>query len=123
MTLLQDSQKKDISQLFIGSFARGGTIFCGSIAGMDVGTQSLRRVSSIRRSFTSAGVKKNSVMLQVKFTVDGVIDTLRRTGTHFVHCCLLQHNAGISSSNGKTMQHTSEDIVNIPLLRSQVSIP
>ncbi|XP_070496062.1 unconventional myosin-XVIIIa isoform X2 [Chironomus tepperi] len=120
VSILQDSSKEEISSLFIGNLARGGTIFCGSIAGMD-GTQSLRRVSSIRRSFTSAGVKRNSVMLQVKFTVDGLIDTLRRTGTHFVHCYLLQHNGGNASlSNGKLMQHTSEDIVNVPLLRSQV---
>lgn len=121
ISLLQDSSKEDISTLFIGNLARGGTIFCGSIAGME-GTQSLRRVSSIRRSFTSAGVKRNSVMLQVKFTVDGLIDTLRRTGTHFVHCYLLQHNGGTATiANGKLMQHTSEDIVNVPLLRSQVS--
>ena len=121
ITLLQDSSKEDISTLFIGNLARGGTFFCGSIAGMD-GTQSLRRVSSIRRSFTSAGVKRNSVMLQVKFTVDGLIDTLRRTGTHFVHCYLLQHNGGsATTTNGKLLQHTSEDIVNVPLLRSQVS--
>lgn len=120
ISLLQDSSKEEISSLFIGNLARGGTIFCGSIAGME-GTQSLRRVSSIRRSFTSAGVKRNSVMLQVKFTVDGLIDTLRRTGTHFVHCYLLQHNGGTATvANGKLMQHTSEDIVNVPLLRSQV---
>lgn len=118
--LLQDSTKKDISSLFTGNLAHGGTIFCGSIAGME-GTQSLRRVSSIRRSFTSAGVKRNSVMMQVKFTVDGLIDKLRRTGTHFVHCFLLQHNGGTATiSNGKMAQHTSEDIVNVPLLRSQV---
>lgn len=120
ISLLQDSSKEEISTLFIGNLNRGGTIFCGSIAGME-GTQSLRRVSSIRRSFTSAGVKRNSVMLQVKFTVDGLIDTLRRTGTHFVHCYLLQHNGGTATiANGKLLQHTSEDIVNVPLLRSQV---
>jgi myosin XVIII len=120
ISLLQDSSKEEISSVFIGNLARGGTIFCGSIAGME-GTQSLRRVSSIRRSFTSAGVKRNSVMLQLKFTVDGLIDTLRRTGTHFVHCYLLQHNGGTATiANGKLMQHTSEDIVNVPLLRSQV---
>lgn len=120
--LLQDSSKEELSSLFIGNLARGGTIFCGSIAGME-GTQSLRRVSSIRRSFTSAGVKRNSVMLQVKFTVDGLIDTLRRTGTHFVHCYLLQHNGGTATiANGKLLQHTSEDIVNVPLLRSQVCV-
>ncbi|XP_055685482.1 unconventional myosin-XVIIIa-like isoform X2 [Lutzomyia longipalpis] len=120
-TLLQDSSKEDISRLFISAFGRGnGAVFCGSIAGME-GSQSLRRVSSIRRSFTTAGVKRNSLMLQVKFTVDGIIDTFRRTGTHFVHCFMLQHNAGITSASSQTSpQHTSEDIVNIPLVRSQL---
>ncbi|GAB0097354.1 Unconventional myosin-XVIIIa [Sergentomyia squamirostris] len=120
-TLLQDSSKEDISRLFISAFGRGnGAVFCGSIAGME-GSQSLRRVSSIRRSFTTAGVKRNSLMLQVKFTVDGIIDTVRRTGTHFVQCFMLQHNAGNTSGNSQTSpQHTSEDIVNVPLLRSQL---
>jgi myosin-18 len=92
INLLQDSFKEEISLLFIGSFAREGTVFCGLIAGMDDGSHSLRRVFSIRRSFTSAGIKRNPVMLQVKFCVDGILDTLRRTGTHFVQFCLLQHN-------------------------------
>ncbi|XP_065090928.1 unconventional myosin-XVIIIa isoform X2 [Ochlerotatus camptorhynchus] len=121
VSLLQDSNKSEISNLFTVCFTRsGGTVYFGSIVGTE-GTQSLRRVSSIRRSFTSAGIKRNSVMLQVKFTVDGIIETLRRTGTHFVHCYLLQHNAGISgymNSNTKALQ--SDDIVNIPLLRSQL---
>ena len=127
-SLLQDSSRDEINRLYIGSLTRssGGIVFCGSFAGLE-GTQSLRRVSSIRRSFTSAGVKRNSIMLQVKFTVDGIIDTLRRTGTHFVHCYLLQHNAGqhsVLSSNGSpstlAVQNSKDDLVNIPLLRSQV---
>ncbi|XP_018790363.1 PREDICTED: unconventional myosin-XVIIIa isoform X1 [Bactrocera latifrons] len=128
VTLLQDSSRDEISRLYIGSLTRGagGIVFCGSIAGLE-GTQSLRRVSSIRRSFTSAGVKRNSIMLQVKFTVDGIIDTLRRTGTHFVHCYMLKHNAGQHSSysssgspNAAALQSSCEDMVNIPLLRSQL---
>lgn len=127
-TLLQDSCKEEINRLYVGSLTRssGGIVFCGSIAGLE-GTQSLRRVSSIRRSFTSAGVKRNSIMLQVKFTVDGIIDTLRRTGTHFVHCYLLQHHAGLQSnvstsgSPNCSFQTNNEDMVNVPLLRSQVS--
>lgn len=124
-TLLQDSSNEEISQLFVGSLPRAvsGVVFCGSISGMD-GTQSLRRVSSIRRSFVSAGIKRNSVMLQIKFSVDGIIDTLRRTGTHFVHCFLLQHYAGTSSiiSGTHPTGHSSQnDIVNVPLLRSQVN--
>ncbi|XP_055375472.1 unconventional myosin-XVIIIa isoform X4 [Condylostylus longicornis] len=124
-TLLQDSTKDEISRLYVGNLTRGtGIVFCGSVVGLE-GTQSLRRVSSIRRSFTSAGVKRNSVMLQVKFTVDGIIDTLRRTGTHFVHCYLLQHNAATrqflnSSPNNLILQGNSEEMVNVPLLRSQL---
>lgn len=61
------------------------------------------------------------ITFQVKFTVDGIIDTIRRTGTHFIHCFLLQHSAGSSSLvSNKTFHQNSEDIVNIPLLRSQV---
>lgn len=128
-TLLQDSTKELISKVFIGSLARGtSAVFFGSVAGIE-GSQSLRRVSSIRRSFTSAGVKRNSVMLQVKFTVDGIVDTLRRTGTHFVHCYLLQHNGGttsaVTASGGAQAPLPSNggaaiDLINIPLLRSQL---
>lgn len=131
VSLLQDSSREEINRLYIGSLTRGSgaMVFCGSFAGLE-GTQSLRRVSSIRRSFTTAGVKRNSIMLQVKFTVDGIIDTLRRTGTHFVHCYLLQHNAGrhakftASGSPNPTatgLPASEEDLVNVPLLRSQVS--
>ncbi|KRG01666.1 uncharacterized protein Dmoj_GI10098, isoform H [Drosophila mojavensis] len=129
VSLLQDSSREEINRLYIGSLTRGSgaMVFCGSFAGLE-GTQSLRRVSSIRRSFTTAGVKRNSIMLQVKFTVDGIIDTLRRTGTHFVHCYLLQHNAGKHtkfSANGSpntalVQAATEEDLVNVPLLRSQL---
>ncbi|KAH8294837.1 hypothetical protein KR018_003523 [Drosophila ironensis] len=129
VSLLQDSSREEINRLYIGSLTRGSgaMVFCGSFAGLE-GTQSLRRVSSIRRSFTTAGVKRNSIMLQVKFTVDGIIDTLRRTGTHFVHCYLLQHNAGKQAkftANGSPASAAGqaaneEEMVNVPLLRSQL---
>ncbi|XP_017083658.1 unconventional myosin-XVIIIa isoform X3 [Drosophila eugracilis] len=129
VSLLQDSSREEINRLYIGSLTRGSgaMVFCGSFAGLE-GTQSLRRVSSIRRSFTTAGVKRNSIMLQVKFTVDGIIDTLRRTGTHFVHCYLLQHNAGKhtkftangSPSSAAGQAASEEEMVNVPLLRSQL---
>lgn len=122
-TLLLDSSKTDINRLFNGVISRGsGFVICG---GTDIGadnTSSLRRISSIKRTFTTAGVKRNSAMLQMKFTVDGIIDTLRRTEKHFVHCLLLQHNAGtlaVASPIGNSYT-PSDDLVNIPLLRSQV---
>lgn len=123
-TILQDSSKNDISRLFNGTLTRGsGFIICSTDNVAD--GHSLRRISSIKRSFATAGVKRNSVMLQLKFTVDGIIDTLRRTEKHFVHCFLLQHNAGtatVASPNGNMSLISSyDDLVNVPLLRSQVN--
>lgn len=49
--------------------ARGAGVsgaLCGSMPGLE-GSQSLRRASSIRRTFTA--VKRKNVCLQVKFTV------------------------------------------------------
>lgn len=119
--LLQNSSKDNISRLFVGTATKGvGSMFHGSIVGLD-SAQNLRRVSSIRRSFTTNGVRKNSLMMQFKFTVDAIIDIVRRTGIHFVHCYLLQHNAGTTSIiNQGNSPSVFEDIVNIPLLRSQV---
>lgn len=119
--LLQNSSKESIGRLFVGTATKGvGSMFHGSIVGLDT-AQNLRRVSSIRRSFTTNGVRKNSLMLQFKFTVDAIVDIIRRTGTHFIHCYLLQHNAGtVSIINPGTNNSVFEDIVNVPLLRSQV---
>lgn len=120
-TLLLDSSKSEINSLFNGTIIRGSGACNGADVNMDC-TTSLRRFSSIKRSFSSAGVKRNSVMLQLKFSVDGIIDTLRRTEKHFVHCFLLQHNAGSASigTSFENVSNTYDDLVNIPLIRSQV---
>ncbi len=144
--LLQDSHKSEINELFAisSSGAGDGRSFGGSIGGVER-SQSLRRISSLRRSFTTLGGKRNSPMMKVKFTlqtalesssqshsydffffqikltVDGIIDTISRTGTHFVHCSLIQHNAATySKTPNSTLTYTIEDIVNVPLLRSQI---
>lgn len=64
--LLQDSHKQEINELFaISSSNTGdGRSFGGSIGGVER-SQSLRRISSLRRSFTSLGGKRNSPMLKV----------------------------------------------------------
>ena len=65
------SDSDDVSALF-GAFRSGGvaTVVSGSVAGLD-GSSSLRRVASMRRTYTSAagaaGIKRKSVCLQVKF--------------------------------------------------------
>lgn len=122
-TLLQDSSKGEVNRLFNGTISRGsGFVMCSTDSIAD-NSHSLRRISSIKRSFGTVGVKRNSIMLQLKFTVDGIIDTLRRTEKHFVHCFLLQHNAGTTTvaTPNVNIVNPYDDLVNVPLLRSQVS--
>ena len=118
--LLQESNKSNVSDLFLTS--RGPmTSMSGSVAGLE-GSHHLRRMSSMRRTFTSgqAGIKRNSVALQVKFQVDGLCEQLRRTKIHFVHCFLPQHGAGLCDIKGKTKVPMEEGQMNVPLVRSQV---
>ena len=119
---LQESNKSSISDLFLTS--RGPmTSLSGSVAGLE-GSHSLRRMSSMRRTFTSgqAGIKRNSVALQVKFQVDGLCEQLRRTKIHFVHCFLPQHHAGLCDVKSRAKSNTDEAHMNIPLVRSQVGL-
>ncbi|XP_053543516.1 unconventional myosin-XVIIIa isoform X6 [Ictalurus punctatus] len=90
VTLLQDSQKKNISGLFMGR-SGGATVLSGSIAGLEGGSQlALRRATSMRKTFTTgmAAVKKKSLCIQIKLQVDALIDTVRRSRVHFVHCLM-----------------------------------
>lgn len=63
--------REDVSMLFVNARGAGvsGTL-CGSMPGLE-GSQSLRRASSIRRTFTA--VKRKNICLQVKFTVVSII--------------------------------------------------
>nr|XP_045601371.1 unconventional myosin-XVIIIa-like isoform X13 [Procambarus clarkii] len=125
--LLQESNKETLSRLFVFSRGPVSNTISGSVVGIE-GSQSLRRASSIRRAFTTgtAGIKRKSVCLQVKFTVDGIIENLRRSKLRFVHCLLPQHNAGLCDLKGSIMMpnktnNSSEDILlNVPLVRSQL---
>lgn len=119
--------REEISKLFVASRGLGGMNYTGSFIGSE-GSQSLRRASSIRRTFTgTAAIKRKSICLQTKFTVDGLIETLRRTKVRFVHCLLPQHNAGYWDANASVLSikspndNVDDNIINIPLLRSQVN--
>ncbi|GFS25764.1 myosin-XVIIIa, partial [Elysia marginata] len=114
--LLQDSKKPGMAQLFFGVKGQSAGLVSGSVAGME-GSTSLRRVGSMRRTFMSgqAGLKKKSICLQVKFNVDSIIDILRKTQVHFVHCLLPQHLAGLGE-----MSKQEDNILNVPLVRNQL---
>jgi len=61
---------------------------------------------------------------------DALVELLRRTSVHFVHCLLPQHNAGLcdlrqssitASDGGKAASSTHDDVMlNVPLVRAQV---
>ncbi|KAM3868549.1 unconventional myosin-XVIIIa-like isoform 1-T1 [Diretmus argenteus] len=94
-SLLQDSQKKNISSLFM-SRAGGATVLSGSIAGLEgVSQLSLRRATSMRKTFTTgvAAIKKKSLCIQIKLQVDALLDMVRRSRIHFVHCLLPKADA------------------------------
>uniref|UniRef100_A0A665W256 Myosin XVIIIAa n=1 Tax=Echeneis naucrates TaxID=173247 RepID=A0A665W256_ECHNA len=88
--LLQDSQKKIITSLFM-TRAAGATVLSGSIAGLEgVSQLSLRRATSMRKTFTTgvAAIKKKSLCIQIKLQVDALLDMVRRSRIHFIHCIL-----------------------------------
>uniref|UniRef100_A0A3Q2DY49 Myosin XVIIIA b n=1 Tax=Cyprinodon variegatus TaxID=28743 RepID=A0A3Q2DY49_CYPVA len=124
-TLLQDSQKKNISGLFLGR-SSGATVLSGSIAGLEGSSQlALRRATSMRKTFTTgvAAVKKKSHCIQVKLQVDALIDMVRRSKVHFVHCLLPKAEA-VGGSEPRVPHGESSDsglmTLDVGLLRAQL---
>ncbi|KAM8976296.1 unconventional myosin-XVIIIa isoform 2-T2 [Pelodytes ibericus] len=134
--LLQDSQKKIISSLFAGRTGNA-TVLSGSVAGLEGGSQlALRRATSMRKTFTTgvAAVKKKSLCIQIKLQVDGLIDTIRRSKIHFVHCFVPKadtwsHDSRLvtaarigSSESDLTGERCDSELmqVDVPLLRAQI---
>ncbi|XP_061683942.1 unconventional myosin-XVIIIa isoform X6 [Syngnathoides biaculeatus] len=124
--LLQDSQKKNISGLFVGR-ASGSTVLSGSIAGLEGSSQlAMRRATSMRKTFTTgvAAVKKKSLCIQVKLQVDALIDMVRRSKVHFVHCLLPKAEAvGGGSELRVTHGETADSglmTLDVGLLRAQL---
>ncbi|XP_075931543.1 unconventional myosin-XVIIIa-like isoform X7 [Anarhichas minor] len=125
-TLLQDSQKKNISGLFMGR-ASGATVLSGSIAGLEGSSQlALRRATSMRKTFTTgvAAVKKKSLCIQVKLQVDALIDMVRRSRVHFVHCLLPKAEAVGGGGEPRVTHGESPDsglmTLDVSLLRAQL---
>ncbi|KAM9853400.1 unconventional myosin-XVIIIa [Aulostomus maculatus] len=119
-TLLQDSQKKNISGLFMGR-ASGATVLSGSIAGLEGSSQlALRRATSMRKTFTTgvAAVKKKSLCIQVKLQVDALIDMVRRSKVHFVHCLLPKAEA--VGGGGEPRADSGLMTLDVGLLRAQL---
>ncbi|NWS85512.1 MY18A protein, partial [Toxostoma redivivum] len=133
--LLQESQKKVISSLFAG---RGGSalVLSGSVAGLEGGSQlALRRATSMRKTFTTgvAAVKKKSLCIQIKLQVDALIDSIKKSKLHFVHCFLPKAGGGggpqaapCRRGRGSELELPAEHCeaglmqLDVPLLRAQL---
>ncbi|XP_053097109.1 unconventional myosin-XVIIIa isoform X7 [Pangasianodon hypophthalmus] len=124
-SLLQNSQKKNISALFMGR-SSSATVLSGSIAGLEGGSQlALRRATSMRKTFTTgvAAVKKKSLCIQIKLQVDALLDTVRRSRVHFVHCLLPKLDALRSSSSAEVQGESCDPglmQLDVSLLRAQI---
>uniref|UniRef100_A0A671FDN6 Unconventional myosin-XVIIIa n=1 Tax=Rhinolophus ferrumequinum TaxID=59479 RepID=A0A671FDN6_RHIFE len=129
---------KIISNLFVGR-AGSATVLSGSIAGLEGGSQlALRRATSMRKTFTTgmAAVKKKSLCIQIKLQVDALIDTIKKSKLHFVHCFLpvAEGWAGESRSASCRRVSSSSELdlpsgdhceagllqLDVPLLRAQL---
>ncbi|NWY51788.1 MY18A protein, partial [Chionis minor] len=114
--LLQESQKKVISSLFAG---RGGSalVLSGSVAGLEGGSQlALRRATSMRKTFTTgvAAVKKKSLCIQIKLQVDALIDSIKKSKLHFVHCFLPKAAGGGGDPRALPCQRVSGSELELP---------
>ncbi|NWU79364.1 MY18A protein, partial [Onychorhynchus coronatus] len=114
--LLQESQKKVISSLFAG---RGGSalVLSGSVAGLEGGSQlALRRATSMRKTFTTgvAAVKKKSLCIQIKLQVDALIDSIKKSKLHFVHCFLPKAVGGSGDPQALPCRRVSGSELELP---------
>ncbi|XP_056127306.1 unconventional myosin-XVIIIa isoform X4 [Rhinichthys klamathensis goyatoka] len=120
--LLQNSQKKSISGMFVGRSSSAG-VLTGSIAGLEgVSQLGLRRATGMRKTFTTgmAAVKKKSLCLQIKLQVDALLDTVRRSRVHFVHCLLPR--AEVLRAAGSSEESCDPGLMqmDVALLRAQI---
>ncbi|XP_017268076.1 unconventional myosin-XVIIIa isoform X4 [Kryptolebias marmoratus] len=132
VSVLQESQKKIISSLFM-SRAGGSTVLSGSIAGLEAASSlSLRRATSMRKTFITgvAAIKKKSLCIQIKLQVDALLDMLRRSKIHFVHCILPKADA-LRTLSGSLFKGGESEAqgepgdpgllqLDVPLLRAQI---
>nr|XP_055063928.1 unconventional myosin-XVIIIa isoform X5 [Misgurnus anguillicaudatus] len=123
-SLLQNTQKKSISAMFAGR-SSSAAVLTGSIAGLEgVSQLAMRRATGMRKTFTTgmAAVKKKSLCLQIKLQVDALVDTVRRSKVHFVHCLLPRAEALRAPGSPEGPGESDPGLVqlDVALLRAQV---
>ncbi|KAM3938083.1 unconventional myosin-XVIIIb [Leptodactylus fuscus] len=104
-------------------------LICRSVAGMEgKSQQAMQRVSCVRKTFASsfAAVKRKSVCAQIKLQTDALMNLLKRSQIHFVHC--LVPRLGMDGTECKSSQlcrGTAGDPINaaidVPTVRIQLA--
>ncbi|XP_075070551.1 unconventional myosin-XVIIIb isoform X2 [Mixophyes fleayi] len=99
--ILQQSKMNYLKDLFLprAKFP----LICRSVAGMEgKSQQAMQRISCVRKTFASsfAAVKRKSVCAQIKLQMDALMNLLKRSQIHFVHC--LVPRLGMDGTECKT---------------------
>ncbi|KAM9330816.1 unconventional myosin-XVIIIb [Gastrophryne carolinensis] len=104
-------------------------LICRSVAGMEgKSQQAIQRISCVRKTFASsfAAVRRKSVCAQIKLQMDALMNLLKRSQIHFVHC--LVPRLGMDSTECKTSplcRGTAGDPINaaidVPTVRIQLA--
>ncbi|XP_053325374.1 unconventional myosin-XVIIIb [Spea bombifrons] len=104
-------------------------LICRSVAGMEgKSQQSLQRIGCVRKTFASsfAAVRRRSVCAQIKLQMDALMNLLKRSQVHFVHC--LVPRPGLDGAECKVMplsKGAAGDPINVaidvPNVRNQLA--
>ncbi|XP_053558065.1 unconventional myosin-XVIIIb [Bombina bombina] len=125
--ILQQSRNDYVKDLFLprAKFP----LICRSIAGMEgKSQQTLQRISCVRKTFATsfAAVRRKSVCAQIKLQMDALMNLLKRSQIHFVHC--LVPRLGMDGTECKTLQlcrRAAGDPINahidVPTVRTQLA--
>ncbi|KAM4049146.1 unconventional myosin-XVIIIb [Anomaloglossus baeobatrachus] len=125
--VLQQSKLDYVKDLFLSRVKF--PLICRSVAGMEgKSQQAMQRVSCVRKTFASsfAAVKRKSVCAQIKLQMDALMNLLKRSQIHFVHC--LVPRLGMDGTECKSSQlcrGTAGDPINasidVPTVRIQLA--
>ncbi|XP_032898955.1 unconventional myosin-XVIIIb [Amblyraja radiata] len=131
--LLQESRNDSLKKLF--SSRSKIPAICRSVSGLEgTSQQSLHRISCVRKTFSSsfAAVKRKSVCALIKLQVDALVNLIKRSEAHFVHCFVARPEGGDPEGRllppqragdvleTPTSRGHSPSTFDIPTLRSQL---
>ncbi|NXA49754.1 MY18B protein, partial [Nothocercus julius] len=114
--VLQQSKVNALRDLFL-SRSRA-PLACRSVAGLEGYSQAaLQRIGCVRKTFASsfAAVKRKSMCAQLRLQADALINLLRRSQLHFIHCLVPRDGAQAAAAPEGELR------LDVPVLRAQLA--